>query len=105
MNDLAGSALILIGALALAVACWGVVRLPDALSRQHAATKAATLALLLIALGTAILHGGGEWWLRALLLFSLLAVTLPLASHALARAAIAREASSRGADVASGHDR
>ncbi len=91
MSALIGGGLIFAGALALAVACFGVLRLPDALSRQHAATKAATLALALIALGTAMLHGGGAWWLRALLLLFLLAVTLPLASHALARAAIARK--------------
>lgn len=94
MSTFIAAGLIFIGALALAIACFGVLRLPDALSRQHAATKAATLALALIALGTAMLHGGGAWWLRAILLLVLLAVTLPLASHALARAAIARPPSS-----------
>ena len=35
-----GLALCLLGAVLLLIAAWGVVRLPDALSRQHAATKA-----------------------------------------------------------------
>lgn len=105
MSEVAGTALILLGALALAIACWGVLRLPDALSRQHAATKAATLALAAIALGTATLHGGSGWWLRALLLLALLALTLPLASHALARAAIARDTTSCEAGYDAGEDR
>ena len=36
MSALIGGGLIFAGALALAVACFGVLRLPDALSRQHA---------------------------------------------------------------------
>ena len=47
------------------VAAWGVVRLPDALSRQHAATKAGTLALAVFVLGVAVLRpnqpGSGGW--------------------------------------------
>lgn len=78
--------------LALAIlllAGLGVYRLPDALSRQHAATKAGTLSLALFALGTGLLAWDGEWsWRLAILVLILLAV-LPLASHALAGAAMA----------------
>ena len=35
----------LLGMVLLVIAAVGLLRLPDALSRQHAATKAATLAL------------------------------------------------------------
>ena len=42
--------LIGLGAALLVIAAWGVIRLPDALSRQHAATKAGTLALALVLL-------------------------------------------------------
>ena len=91
MIQFSGAFLILLGGLTLAIACWGVLRLPDALSRQHAATKAATLALGMIACGGALIHGGVEWWGRVLILLTLLAFTLPLASHALARAALARQ--------------
>jgi multicomponent Na+:H+ antiporter subunit G len=79
----------------LLIAALGVYRLPDALARQHAATKAGTLSLVLFALGTGLLAWDGEWngtwaW-RLLVLVLILVAVLPLASHALARAAVARE--------------
>ena len=84
---LLGFGLCLLGALLLLVAAWGVVRLPDALSRQHAATKAGTLALAVFVLGVAVLTPEPAWIGRLALLLLLLLATLPLASHALARAA------------------
>ncbi|HRE55017.1 MAG TPA: monovalent cation/H(+) antiporter subunit G [Candidatus Competibacter sp.] len=87
---LLGSGLCLLGAVLLLVAAWGVVRLPDALSRQHAATKAGTLALAAFVFGVAVLMPEPAWIGRLALLLLLLLLTLPLASHALARAA-ARE--------------
>jgi multicomponent Na+:H+ antiporter subunit G len=84
----------IVAALALAillVAALGVARLPDALTRQHAATKAGTLAVSLFTLGTllwALGSGYGlDWAGRLLLLLAILFATLPLASHALGRAA------------------
>lgn len=87
---LLGFGLCLLGAVLLLIAAWGVVRLPDALSRQHAATKAGTLALAVFVLGVAVLAPEPAWIGRLALLLLLLLATLPLASHALARAA-ARE--------------
>ena len=52
--------------LILLIAALGVYRLPDALSRQHAATKAATLSLTLFALGTALLAWDWAWTWRLL---------------------------------------
>jgi multicomponent Na+:H+ antiporter subunit G len=73
----------------LLIAALGVSRLPDALTRQHAATKAGTLSLALFSLGTGLLAWDVAWtWRLALLALILLAV-LPLASHALAGAAVA----------------
>lgn len=71
----------------LAVAALGLLRLPDALSRQHAATKAATLALGVMLAGLALLHPSAAWWSRIGLLVLIPAVTVPVASHAPARAA------------------
>ena len=87
MNEPVGWLLIIAGSMLLAIACLGVLRLPDALSRQHAATKAATLALGVMALGLAVLHGEAAWWWRSALLMVTLCATMPVASHALARAA------------------
>ncbi|WP_051933376.1 monovalent cation/H(+) antiporter subunit G [Massilia sp. BSC265] len=85
-----GWALVILGAALLAVAALGLLRLPDALSRQHAATKAATLALGVMLAGLAVLQPSFAWWIRIGLLVLLLVLTVPVASHALARAAASR---------------
>jgi len=79
-----------LGVVVILIAATGVLRLPDALSRQHAATKAGTLAVILFAIGAALIAREPEWTWRLLVIVILLMLTLPLASHALARAA-ARE--------------
>ena len=79
-----------VGVLVILVAAAGLVRLPDALSRQHAATKAGTVAVILFAIGTALIMQDTAWTWRLLLIVILLMLTLPLASIALARTA-ARE--------------
>lgn len=83
----AGWAAMILGAALLAVAALGLLRLPDALARQHAATKAATLALGVMTGGLLLLHHGPGWWVRGGLLVLVLALTVPVASHALGRAA------------------
>ena len=85
---LLGCLLLVIGAVLLALAAWGVLVLPDALSRQHAATKAATLALSAMCLGAAVLVPDWGWTWRLLLIVVFLLATLPVASHLLARAAV-----------------
>jgi multicomponent Na+:H+ antiporter subunit G len=82
-----GLALCALGAVVLLVAAVGLVRLPNALSRQHAATKAGTLGVSLFTLGVAVAVADPAWTWRILSLVLLL-ITLPLASHALARAAV-----------------
>lgn len=90
--------------LMLVISALGLLRLPDALSRQHAVTKAATLglSLLIFALMLLVLALGGEvsqlnqenqiqgsdWLIKLSLLLAFLLVTLPLASHALARSSL-----------------
>lgn len=74
------------------IAAIGLLRLHNALSRQHAATKAATLSIsfaivgfILLSLSTNLDSG---WVIRLLLLQMTLLITLPLASHALGRSAV-----------------
>ncbi|GAB3189278.1 cation:proton antiporter [Hydrogenophaga aquatica] len=83
--------LLVAGTLLLVLAAWGVIVLPDALARQHAATKAGTLALALVCLGAMLAVGDSGWTWRLLLVLGFLLATLPVASHLLARAAV-REA-------------
>lgn len=88
---LLGTVLVGLGGLLLVIAAWGVVVLPDALARQHAATKAGTLALVAVGLGAMLLVRDAAWTWRLLLILGFLLATLPVASHLLARAAV-REA-------------
>lgn len=88
--DWIGWSLCVVGVLVMLIAAVGVVRLPDALSRQHAATKAGTIAVILFAIGVALIITDSAWTWRLLVIVLLLLLTLPLASHALSRAA-ARE--------------
>jgi multicomponent Na+:H+ antiporter subunit G len=89
MMSLIGWGICTLAMIALAIAAFGILRLPDALARQHAATKAATLAVSLFALGLGLVVAEAAWTWRLLVLVAILLITLPLASHALARAGIA----------------
>ncbi|TDQ44736.1 cation:proton antiporter [Tepidicella xavieri] len=82
---------IVAGGVLLVIAAWGVIALPDALTRQHAATKAGTLALAMVCVGAALSALSWEWGWRLVLIVGFLLATLPVASHLLARAAV-REA-------------
>jgi multicomponent Na+:H+ antiporter subunit G len=83
-----GWALCALGMAILLVAALGLLRLPDALSRQHAATKAGTLGVAAFALGAGLIAADPAWTWRLAAIVAALLVTLPLASHALARAAV-----------------
>ena len=85
--EIVAYALKLIGVLFLLVAAVGVMRLPDAFTRMHAATKAGTLGAGMVVLGSALSVTGGETIALALLTVVILLATVPLASHLLGRAA------------------
>lgn len=86
MREILAIAVTGFGCALLVVAGVGLFRLPDALSRQHAATKSGTLALGLVLLGVALARDFG-WDTRIALIIVFLLMTLPVSSHMLARAA------------------
>ncbi len=86
--NIAGNILLMIGVLVLVVASAGLFVLKDALSRQHAATKAGSLGIVLILTGAALIGGNFSWGWRALVIVILVWLTMPIASHVLARAAM-----------------
>ncbi len=97
MTALFGWGICSLAMLVLLIAAVGVLRLPDALARQHAATKAGTLAVSLFVVGLALVVGEGAWIWRLAVLVTILLMTLPLASHALARAGVVeRERAEKG---------
>jgi multicomponent Na+:H+ antiporter subunit G len=88
MIDWLGHGLIILGGALLAIAAFGLFALEDAMARQHAATKAGTLALSTTCLGVMLVAGDVLWILRVAAIMAFLLMTMPLASHMLARAAL-----------------
>jgi monovalent cation/proton antiporter MnhG/PhaG subunit len=87
MTEIAAALLLVLGAAIALIAAIGVARLPDAFLRMHAATKAGVVGAGLMLLGAGLAFGSAEAWLRVGLILLFLLVTVPIASHALGRAA------------------
>lgn len=83
--DVLGDVLIVAGAAWFVLAAIGVCRFDDVYARMHAATKSATLGLLLV-LGGAAAHLGGWQAAKLLLAGLLLFITAPVGSHLVGRA-------------------
>lgn len=79
-----GYALSGLGAFILMVSGLGVLRMPDALNRMHAGTKATTLGTICLMLGIGAFRP--DWLPKLLLLVLFVVLTNPVSSHALARA-------------------
>lgn len=79
----AGSILVLIGGI-------GLIRLPDFYTRIHAAGITDTMGAWLILVGLIIAAGWSLVTAKLVMLLLFLAITSPLASHALAKAAFMR---------------
>lgn len=100
MTAVLGAVLLAAGAALLVIAAWGVIVLPDALARQHAATKAGTLALATVCVGAMLIARDAAWTWRLLLILGFLLATLPVASHLLARAAVREAGLDQAVDAA-----
>jgi multicomponent K+:H+ antiporter subunit G len=89
---LLGSLLTFLGALFFLAAVIGLLRLPDFYTRAHAPTKAATLGLLLAALGSVLLYTERDaaFVLEKTLLTLFVLLTVPVSTQMLVRAAAAR---------------
>ena len=85
MIDYLTGTLMVAGSLFCLVAALGVVRLPDALTRMHAATKAGTLGAGLLLLAEALFYQQLGISLRAATVIALLLLTAPVAAHLIGR--------------------
>jgi len=86
MREIIAGCLILIGSGFCFVAALGIVRLPDTLTRMHAATKAGTLGAGLLIVGGAVFYQELGVILRAFTIIALLILTAPVAAHLVGRA-------------------
>ncbi len=84
--DIVGGIFMVVGALFTMIGGIGVIRFGDLMSRVHAAAKAPTLGLLLVAIGAAIEIGSAEAIVTLGLVVVLQLLTSPVATHVLARA-------------------
>ncbi|WP_018330810.1 monovalent cation/H(+) antiporter subunit G [Actinomycetospora chiangmaiensis] len=85
--DVLGAVLVLLGALLALAAAIGLLRLPDVLSRMHAATKPQTAGLVLVVIGSALsLRTSVDTWMLVLVgVFQL--ITAPVTAHLVGRLA------------------
>jgi len=79
------------GGLLTLIAAVGLIRLPDAYLRCHAAGKAATLGVIFILAAAALMLGSIGAWSRSFLAAALLIATVPVATQLLARGAAAAD--------------
>lgn len=102
-------ALLLSGAFFLLTGSLGMVRLPDVFTRMHAAGMTDTMGAGMIVVGLAVYNGADLVTVRLLLILAFLWFTSPIATHAVAKAALAGGlrpyAPGGGAGEAGGGDR
>lgn len=84
--DAVGDVLLVIGAAFALVAAIGVLRFRDVYSRMHAAAKAPTLGLILVAVGAGLRIGTASAAATLVVVVVLQLVTAPVATHVVSRA-------------------
>lgn len=87
LGDILASALIVLGAGFALVGSWGLVRLPSLMERLHGPTKASTLGLGAMLVGSIVWFQlvKGEWTTHELLISLFLFVTAPITANMIAK--------------------
>lgn len=86
MIDLLTAILWLAGSLFALLAAIGLLRMPDVFTRMQASTKASTLGLGCLLLGSALQMGDFASFIRAASIWAFTLMTTPVAGHVIARA-------------------
>lgn len=89
MTAVIADALFVLGLVILTIGVYGVVRLPDTFTQSHAASKAGFLGVAFLLISASV-EGDGGIIARAVLTITVLALTTPVAAHAVLRAARTR---------------
>jgi len=77
-----------IGIVFMFVGSFGILRLPDFYSRTHAVSKSDTLGIIFVILGLFIYEGLTQSGVKLILIVLFIALSNPVGTHALARAAL-----------------
>ena len=86
MTDILTAILWVAGSAFALLAAVGVLRMPDVFTRMQASTKASTLGVGCLLLGTALQLGDFGSVIRVLSIGAFLLLTTPVAAHVIARA-------------------
>jgi multicomponent Na+:H+ antiporter subunit G len=86
MTELLSSALVIIGSLMILISAIGLIRMPDIYMRMSATTKAATLGVGFILIGTAFHFWEVGIVSRLIIIIIFLLLTAPVAAHMIGRA-------------------
>jgi multicomponent Na+:H+ antiporter subunit G len=86
--DLVSAVLILAGSFFTVVGALGLIRMPDVYTRMHAASVTDTLGAGLLLIGMMLQAGFGIEMVKLLFLLALFFFVAPVATHALAQAAL-----------------
>lgn len=89
MNQIIGTLVAMVGVFFVLVAGIGLLRMPDLYLRMSTSTKASTLGLALILVGTAVFFGDLGVTSRALAMVVFVLLTAPVSAHMIGRAAYA----------------
>ncbi len=84
-------ALVILGTFFILVAAIGLLRLPNLMTRIHAATKATSFGLLLILIGLGLHFGTWQIIVKSILLVAFIYLTAPLAASVIAKTAQTEE--------------
>lgn len=80
--------LVSLGIVFMFVGSVGILRLPDFYSRTHAVSKSDTLGIIFVMLGLVVYEGATQSSLKLILIILFIALSNPVGTHALARAAL-----------------
>ena len=94
-----GGVFILLGSVLTMIGGIGAVRFPDTYSRMHAAAKAPTLGLVLVAIGAAFTIRTSLAICALVLVVVLQLLSAPLGTHAISRATHRHRPRDRDADL------
>lgn len=89
MQQLVGQSLIVLGLLVMAFGVYTILRLQHFYSRLVITSKVEVMGFIIVLFGTMILTGFSLMTLKIFIIFIFELVTLPIASHAIARSAYA----------------
>ena len=79
---------VVVGIMFMLTGSIGILRLPDFYSRTHAVSKSDTLGIIFVISGLVVYEGFTQSSLKLILVILFIALSNPIGTHALARAAL-----------------